>query len=437
MLPFHAAAREADTAGNVYTIGCGGARGPGKSFGIMSQIGLDDCQRIPGLKYLFLRLLQKSATESMEDLAYKALRGTQYTFTKSPAKITFPNGSTVLVGGFHNENDIDKYLGIEYDGLGIEELTQLGEEKVKKLYGSVRSTKPGWRARVYWSSNPGGIGHAWVKKAFIDPFRRGVDGSFLGSPTRFFQGNYKDNPLLSAEYIAYLEALGGSLGEMWRDGNWDVFEGMAFPGWDYNRHTCDAFEIPYYWPKWRAVDWGYHAPFCCLWLTKDPDIGRVYVYREVYGKGLTDKQQAEMILSQTPPDESISITYADPSMWTSKTQEDLVFSTADEYRKAGVILTKADNNRIGGKRKVVGLLSDIGDGMPGIQVFRESCPNLIRTLPNLPTDKYKPEDVDTDAEDHAYDALKYGLTNEKRTRISKRKSVGRPGLQILQESGMI
>src|SRR5690606_30604993 len=110
--------------------------------------------------------------------------------------------------------------------------------------------------------------------------------------------------------------------------------GQVFDQWVRDRHTCAPFELPRHWPKWRAGDWGYRNPFCCLWFAQDPDIGRVYVYREVYMDGLTDRQQAALILTHTAPAEMIHLTYADPSVWTRKSHEDVTFSTADEYRAA-------------------------------------------------------------------------------------------------------
>lgn len=405
LLPFHAAARRADRDDGPDLIGIGGTRGPGKSHAALAQAGLDDCQRAPGLKVLFLRKIMKSAAESLEDLVYKVFHYVPSTFTGSTGRVDFPNGSRILIGGFNNESDVDKYLGIEYDEIVVEEAPQLSENKINMIGGSLRSTRPGWKARMYVTGNPDGIGLQWFKERLVIPSREGRE-----KYTYFLQANYRDNPFLGAEYIRYLEGLTGPLAAAWRDGDWDAFEGMAFPHWQAALHVIEPFEIPYGWVRWRAIDWGFAAPWCCLWIAKEPDTGRRYVYREAYQVQLTDSQQAQMVLDMTPPGEKIAFTYADPSMWTKRAHDNQIYTTADTYRNMGVPLTKADNDRMSGKRKVNQALGMLGDGKPGLQIFR-NCVNLIRTLPALPLDKVHPEDVDTEAEDHAYDALRYGETN--------------------------
>lgn len=410
---FHAAARHCDVDGSPYFILVGGARGGGKSHMVFAQCALDDALRFPGMKILFLRKIQKAAGESMDDLVYRVLKGANYDYTPSTGEIELhDNGSKILIGGYKNESDIDKYLGIEYEAIAIEELNQLSEDKITKLRGSLRSSRTGYKTRIYATTNPGGIGHNWVKEHFITPFREASVHSFLGGPTYFIPATYKDNPFLDQGYIDYLNALTGPLGKAWREGDWDVFEGMAFPQWDYDRHTCDAFFVPTHWTKWRAIDWGLTNPFACGWFAKEPGTGRIYVYREIYYTGLTDAQQADMIAELTPPDEQIRLTYADPSMWGRKSMDAVITTTAQLYADNGIILSKADNNRIAGRRKISTLLGDIGDGKPGLVIMR-SCPNIIKQLSSLPVDQNRPEDVDTDAEDHAYDYLRYGLTNLK------------------------
>lgn len=408
---FHAAARDIDAAqlpaekGIQPTVACGGARGPGKSHAILAQVGIDDCQRVPGLKVLFLRSLQRAAKESFEDVIARVLVATPHEYSANV--LTFPNGSRIVLGGFKDDRDIDKYIGIEYDIIVVEESTLLSETKYQMLEGSLRTSKQGWRPRMYLSTNPGGIGHAWFKKRIVTPHRLKHEGR-----TRFIPSTYRDNPFLNPEYVDWLEGLAGKLGKAWRDGDWDIFEGQAFPQWNADAHIVDPFPLPDHWAKWRAVDWGYSNPFACLWMTKDPDSGRIFVYREIYGTQLTDRQQARIIRENTPPTEKINVTYADPSMWAAKSAGDRVTDTASEYAVEGVVLTKADNNRVDGKRKVDRLLAPLPDGKPGLQVF-SNCYNLIRTLPELVLDKKQVEDVDTTQEDHAYDALRYGQTNQR------------------------
>jgi len=405
MLAFHAAAREADRFGSPNVLGIGGARGPGKSHACLAQVGLDDCQRRPGLKWLFLRKIRKAAAESMEDLVTRVFSHVKHEYKPSLGRVVFPNGSRILMGGFKDESDIDNYIGIDYDGIVIEEANALTQKKIDMVQGSLRTSRTDWRPRMYLSFNPGDIGHAYIKRTFVTPYRMKQENS-----TRFFPSNYKDNPFLNPDYVLYLEHLEGPLGKAWRDGDFDVFEGMALPTWNYTEHVIPPCELPSHWLRWRAVDWGFAKPFCCLWLCKDPDSGRIYVYRELYQDHLTDTTQARMILDMTLPTELIQFTFADPSMWTQKNVNNVVTCTADEYRAKGVLLTPADNDRLNGKRKVDRILGSLPDGEPGIQFF-STCVNAIRTLPELPFDKTRVEDVDTHAEDHAFDCLKYALTN--------------------------
>jgi phage terminase large subunit len=404
---FHAAARACDLPGGPTMVGLGGARGPGKSHAILAQIGMDDCQRREGLKFLFLRKIQKAAKESMEDLIGRVFRYLPHTYKPSESRILFPNGSRIIIGGFKDEKEIAGYLGIEYDGIAIEEATLISESKLDMLLGSMRTSRDDWRARMYLSTNPGGVGHNWFKQRLVIPMRQHTE-----TGTRFIFSTYRDNAFLSPEYRAYLENLKGPLGKAWRDGDFDVFEGQAFPTWDYDAHVIDPFEIPEEWTRWRSIDWGFSAPMCCLWHTRNPDTKRIYTYRELYRTMLTTPRMCDLIKEYTPPAERIAFTYADPSMWSKKNVGNIVTTTADEFRSFGVPLTRADNDRLSGKRKVDEALGNLPDGLPGLQIF-STVENLIRTLPILTFDPHNPEDVDTAEEDHAYDGLRYGLTNMK------------------------
>jgi len=413
---FHALARQADNPDGPTDILIGGARGGSKTHSIFAQVAHDDCQRYPGVKVLFLRKAKYRATESFDDLAKKILRNQPHDYANG--KVSFPNGGRIIVGGYNTERDIDGYLGIEYDIIVIEEATQISETQLDKVKGSLRSSIPNFRARLYMSTNPGGIGHAYFKKLFVLPYMRGL----RNGPYRYLPMTYKDNPWLHQEYIDYLERLSGKLGKAWRDGDWDVFEGQAFPNWNPEIHVIKPFEIDPAWMRKRGIDWGFAAPFGCGWGAFPPTPWpRVYVYREVYQTGLTVPAQARMINAYTPPSEQISFTYADPSMWARKTAGEMITSTASEYAQNGIMLTPADNDRLSGKRKVDTLLDIQPDGLPGLMVF-ETCVNLIRTLPELIADERNPEDVDTTQEDHAYDYLRYLLTNTVGASIPKKNT---------------
>lgn len=310
------------------------------------------------------------------------------------------------------------YQSQAFDLLLIDEATHFTWEIVDYLLTRNRLTRD-WipQPLAVFLTNPGNIGHLWFKAQFVEHQPEKVVEVDLASGAResrfFIPAKLADNPILDRRGGgAYRQTL-LKRDELTRkallDGDWDIFVGQMFSTWRRERHTCKPFAIPSHWPKWRAVDWGFNNPYCCLWLAQHPDIGRVYAYREVYETHLTDRQQARLIVVNSPLTEKVKITYADPSMWNKKTKDDITFTTADEYEKEGVVLTKADNDRLTGVRKVHNLLADLPDGLPGLVIF-ESCENLVRTLPALPRDEVNVEDVDSEGEDHPYDTLRYALT---------------------------
>lgn len=189
-------------------------------------------------------------------------------------------------------------------------------------------------------------------------------------------------------------------------------EGVAFPEWRREVHVCKPFAIDPSWPRWRCVDYGYAVPYCCLWLTRAP-AGTLYVYRETYATGKLAGDQAYEIRLLSAG-ERIRATFADPSMWAERHNGLAIQSPAAGYAEMGVLLAPANNSRRDGIKRWHELLAwspaENKRPMlaPQLQVF-ESCTNLIRTVPDLVKDKDDPEDVDTTAEDHAYDAARYGF----------------------------
>lgn len=408
---FHAAARLADVKDGPVEIGAGGARGPGKSHAVFAQIGLDDCQRFAGLKGLFLRQTVVSAKESFGDLIDKVLQG-KTNFERTQSSILFANGSRIILGGFKDENDIDKYVGIEYDFIAIEELNQLSEDKLEKLKGSLRTSKQGWRPRLYTSFNPGGSGHGFVKSRFVIPWRTRSE-----TKTRFVPATYRENPYLNDEYIEYLEGLTGDLGRAWREGEWDLFAGQYFKEWRYDVHVCEPFEIPREWRRFVSGDYGFRAPSSIGWYASSPD-GKVYRYRELYGSGMSYSQLADEYVARTSPTEEIEYIVFDPAFWAKKGERDDALSGAEVFSKRVKEITKrtprmvrGDNNRIPGwgvVREYLKSYLEEEELTADLQVF-STCTELIRTLPELQHDTLHPEDLDSDGEDHAADELRYAL----------------------------
>lgn len=403
-LGFHAAAREADKENGPTDIGVGGARGPGKSHSVFAQLTIDDCQRVDGLKGLFLRQTGKSADESFQDLVDNVLAGKMdYTYNTSKGILKFKNRSKVLLGGFEDEKDIDKYVGIQYDVIAIEERNQLTGDKILKLKGSLRTTKPNWRARMYSSFNPGNKGHADVKKTFVDPYHTGKQVK-----TRFFPSTYKDNPFLKPEYIEYLDSLPGNLGKAWREGNFDTFEGQYFIEWNHDQHVIEPFAIPEGWKRFRAYDHGRDKPASCGWYAVDYD-GRAYKYRQFYAKGL-DVDQIALELSKLSQGETYEYSVADPSIFANIGYTDKFGgqTIAETFSRYGIIFFPASNRRVDGWNLMHQYLRWTEFQKPKLQFFK-TCVDSVRTIPELIHDDIRPEDLDSDGEDHSADETRYFL----------------------------
>jgi len=319
-----------------------------------------------------------------------------------------------------NLDDPDKYKGGEYAAIGVDQLEQNPIETFNTLRGSMRW--PGLK-RTYFlaTGNPLGIGHSWNVAYWLE-------GNFpkemnkIKSQFKFIRAKPEDNKYLSEEYWDELRSMTPRMQKAWLEGDYYVFQGQAFPAYMKEKHVKSWAEIRTEYPefiekfdqftKWRAVDWGYTAPFCALWGARDPDNGRVFVYREIYATEKTDRQQARMIIDNTPDEEHITITYADPAMWATKNIDNKTTTYADQFLAEGVPLTRADNDQLNGKRKIDRLLEPLPDGKPGI-IFLDVVYNLIRTLPYLALDEKNVEKVKPGQEDHSYDTLRYLLTSTK------------------------
>jgi len=335
-------------------------------------------------------------------------------------KEEFGGGAILL----RNLDEPNKYMGAEFAAVGIDQIEKVPVETFDVIRGSMRSVgvkKP----RLLGTANPGGM--PWVKQYWIDKvFPKELEdraGEFA-----FVQALPSDNDYLNDSYWEELNSLPERLRKAWVEGDWGVFSGQAFPLWDDNKHTCEPFEIPDHWVKFRGIDWGYAKPMACLWIAKEPETGRVYITREVKRARLTDRHQARLIRDMTPPQENIAATYADPSMWNTKNLADVVSSSDNEYMHEGVYLTRADNSRLNGKRKVDRLLENLPDGRPGLIVFK-NCKEFIDSFRYLMLNDSghgDTEDVNTDQDDHQYDALRYALTSYRSDRQLEIKRATNP-----------
>ena len=231
--------------------------------------------------------------------------------------------------------------------------------------------------------------------------------------TIFLPAQLSDNPILTERDPGYKERLyaqGERLANALLKGDWSIFAGQFLSEFSFHRHTCDPFEIPRSWTRFRGYDWGFAAPAYMCWIAKEPSTGRLFMYRELYQSKLTDPEQAEMINDMTEPWEKFNFNWADPAVWAKRTQSENITSTYDVFLKHQIYLTRGDNNQVRKAGKLRAALADIHDGDPGIKIFR-TCVNTIAELEGLTTDPNRPEKPMRGQADHAYDGLCYALSN--------------------------
>jgi phage terminase large subunit len=413
-------------------IAYGGARGGGKSWAMRRKFVL------LALKYAGLRLLllRRTLPELRENhvLPLMAELAGFAKYREDEKAFILPNGSRIKLGYCDTERDVYQYQGQEYDVIGLEEATHFTESQKDFLTTCNRSTRTDFKPRMYYTANPGNVGHTWFKRLFIDRDYRGSERpeDYVFIPARVY-----DNKVLmdtNPEYVQTLENLPEDLRRAHLEGDWDSFIGQVFREFRREVHVCRPFSIPADWRRWRAIDYGYSAPACCLWFAIAPD-ETVYVYRELYVTQVRAAELAQKII-ELSRGEDVIYTYADPSMWNKTGHEGE--SIEETMRQYGLLLDKADNDRLHGKQRVHDYLTvfEGSDGRPRsrLQIF-ESCINLIRTLPQLVYDERKVEDVDTSGEDHAYDALRYGLMQRPAPKLKKKLPRSVPRTRLSQFTG--
>jgi hypothetical protein len=298
------------------------------------------------------------------------------------------------------------------------------------------------------TTNPGGPGHQWVKKMFIDPAPYGKQfdatdiesGNVLSYPKghskagqalfkrRFIPARLSDNPYLAdqGDYEAMLLSLPEHQRKQLLEGDWDIKEGAAFTEFDRNIHVVEPFSIPRNWVKFRACDYGYGSYSGVLWFAVSPD-EQIIVYRELYCSKVLATDLADMILDAEADDGNIKYGVLDSSLWHKR--GDTGPSLAEQMIMKGCRWRPSDRSkgsRVSGKNEIHRRLQvDEFTEEPRL-VFFNTCTNMVSQLPSIPLDKKNPEDVDTRAEDHLYDALRYGIMSRPRFSIFDYDPMGRP-----------
>lgn len=399
----------------------GGARGGGKSWAMRRKFVML-CMRYPMLKILLLRrTLPELRSNHILPLQSELYGYAKY--NQNERAFIFPNGSRLTLGYCDNDNDMNQYQGQEYDVIGFEEATNFKAEWMVFISTCLRTTRTDFDTRIYYTANPGGVGHEYIKRLFID--RNFKDGENPDDYV-FIPATVYDNKVLmqaDPDYIKMLEALPAHKRRAHLEGDWSVYEGQVFEEFRDDpehygdrrfTHVIEPFDIPPTWRIYRSFDFGYAKPFSCAWWAVDYD-GRLYRILELYG---CVKDEPDVGVKWTPNEIFKEIRriedehswlkgksiqgVADPAIWNAEYGESIA-ETAEKYR---IYFDKGDNKRIAGWQQVHYRLQFDEQGIPMMYVFK-NCRGFIRTIPLLQYDDNKPEDVDTKQEDHIADETRY------------------------------
>ena len=381
----------------------GGAAGGGKSFGQLVD-ALSYAIRYPRSKQLILRRTYAELEKSLIRVSLSLYPKEIYTYNASTHTGKFKNGSLIDFGYCATENDVFQYQSAEYDVVRFDELTHFTEFQYLYLISRVRGAN-GYPKQVKSSTNPGGVGHAWVKERFIDACEPNTVFFEKGGSRVFLPSRLDDNLFLKQadpDYENRLKSLPDAQRRALLYGDWNIFEGQYFSEFSTDTHVCDPFPIPKEWRKYRAIDYGLDR-LACLWITVSPE-GDAFVYKELCESNLIISEAAKAILERNGEDD-IYATLAPPDLW-NRTQE-TGKSKALLFGENGVRFTKTANDRETGWLAVKELLKCKENGIPRLRIFRQ-CTELIRCLPMLQIDPVRPSDTlnEPHAITHAPDALR-------------------------------
>lgn len=425
-------------ATNANEVVYGGAAGGGKTKALIMD-ALFRCLKYPGTTAVVFR----RTYQELEDTDIKEANSS---YPKAIAKynagrheFTLKNGSKILFRHCENEADRFNYSGIEIQFLYFDELTSFEQTIYDFLKTRMRAKKSlGVVPIVRSATNPGNIGHGWVKKMFVDagPYMSIQTQEIYSEAlhktkrvrTQYIPALAMENPFITEDYIFELEQKPEALRNALLNGDWDSFEGQVFTEFTnkpehyidrIGTHVIEPFEIPLWWKRYVSFDHGYSRPFSVGFWAIDEE-GRAYRYKEWYGclprqanvgVKITPREIAEGIvaLEKDERDNNLFIDHiADPAIFDRSRGDSVADQMRPENGKPGVIFRPGDNTRLAGKMQLHERLRFREDGRPMLYVFN-TCVDWIRTVPNLPYSQTKPEDVDTNAEDHAYDETKYFL----------------------------
>jgi hypothetical protein len=412
-------------AANEREVFYGGARGGGKTYSLLiAPLRFVDK---PTSRALLIRRSMPELRDVIfqtQQLYPKAVPGAKFKTQENTWH--FPGGARIEFGYCENLQDVLRYQGQSYSWIGVDELPQYDSPDVWYfLRSSLRSADPSIPLHMRATGNPGNRGSRWVKELFIEPCKPNtrfsekveyeLEGRTLSTEItrKFIPASVWDNPYLTQDssYIAMLASLPEVKRKQFLYGDWDVVEDGAFSEFNRSTHVVEPFEVPNGWTRIRAADFGFSSPSAILWGAVDYD-NNIWIYRELYISKVTADQLGRMIREVESGDGKIYDAVLDSSCWARR--GDRGPSIAEMLNAEGCRFRPSDRSpgsRISGKIEIhKRLMVDEDTEEPRLRIF-ENCPNLIRQLSSLPLDKNNPEDVDTKAEDHAYDALRYMVSS--------------------------
>jgi len=378
----------------------GGARGGGKSWALRRKL-VAICLRYEGATCLLVR---RSYAELKANhlAAFLGEYGSFLEYREAEKTLFFPNGSRIIFGFCASDRDILRYQGQEYDVVAIDEATQLSEERFQIFKACLRGVNP-CPKRMYLTCNPGGIGHAWVKRLFVDrEYREGEDPKDYA----FIRALVSDNSYLlerDPEYKKQLEGLPTKLREAWLYGRWDVFEGQFFPEFDVSRHVCEPHEMPRLGRYFLAFDYGFDMLAALLVGVRGEE---VYIVRELCESGLTLGEAASRLVREFSPYRPM-YAVASPDLWNRRQDSGKSGMEIMQAVTGMPPMIAADNRRIPGWRLVREYL---GGEKPRLHI-QSGCSELIHSMSALLCDRARNEDASSEphAVTHAPEALRYAL----------------------------
>lgn len=383
-------------------VGYGGARGGGKSWSVRTKAKLLALKH-GGIRILIMRRSYPELRENHILPLMAELKGAAK-YKEVEKAFVFPNGSRIRLGYCDNDGDVLRYQGQEYDVIFIDEATHFSEYQFGVLQACVRGAN-NFPKRMYLTCNPGGVGHQWVKRLFID---REYRDNERAEDYEFIQAKVTDNLALMEQdpgYVQMLDNLPEDIRRAWRDGDWDMFVGQYFTEFRRETHVVEPFEIPESWRRYMTLDYGLDM-LACYWVALD-ERGKAYVYREVYRSDLIISEAARAIKEAMPAGEKIAARFAPPDLWNRR--QDTGRSVAEVFAREGLPLSKASNDRVAGWLDLKEWLHPYDDGTDANLKIFGCCPNLIRSLPQLQHDQHNPNDCAGQPHEitHGPDALRY------------------------------